>query len=270
MKKLVFSMLALGVLFGNDLATIQKDKKIRIGVRLNQPPFSYQKDGEFSGFEVELAKKIAEKIVGMDGKVELIGINAKDRILYLKNNIADLMIATSSITPERAEQVDFSVPYLSNIQAIIAKKTSGITKIEDLKDKKLLIIPGTTSDAFMQKNPSIGAMVVTCENVPDCKEKLQNDIGDAYLHINILNAHLPIEDSNLTMAVPNVGSFDHIACMIAKDNKALLDSVNKAIYELSKEGFFQKAYEDELKPYFQDTLDKKFLLVDDFYNILNF
>ncbi|MSN97219.1 transporter substrate-binding domain-containing protein, partial [Campylobacter sp. FMV-PI01] len=69
-------------------------KRIKIGVRLSQPPFSVlDGNGNFEGFEVELAKKIGEKIIGRGAKIELVGVNANDRVKFLNDNVADLMIA---------------------------------------------------------------------------------------------------------------------------------------------------------------------------------
>lgn len=87
-KKMTAILLFLCVFgFANDLATIQSTKKVRIGVRLSQPPFSVlNSNNEFEGFEAELAKKLGEKLVGENGYIELVGVSANDRIPFLNNN----------------------------------------------------------------------------------------------------------------------------------------------------------------------------------------
>lgn len=82
MKKTLSVLFLMGVCFGANLADIQKDKVIKIGVRMDQTPFSAMKNGSFEGFEVELAKAVAKKIAGNDVKIELIGVNAKDRVPF--------------------------------------------------------------------------------------------------------------------------------------------------------------------------------------------
>ncbi|CZE45787.1 transporter substrate-binding domain-containing protein [Campylobacter geochelonis] len=269
MKKILTIILLSAIfVFGNDLATIQKTKTIRIGVRLAQPPFSQLNDSkEFVGFEVELAKKIGEDIVGKDGKVELIGVNAGDRIPFLNENKADLMIANFSKTPEREKQVLFSMPYLTNNTAVVSKKSSGIKRVADLYNVKVLVIPNTTTDEWIQKKG--GFNIVYCSNTKDCFDKLQSGEGDAYIHTNILLAYLPLIDSSLELSIKVVGELEFIGAAVAKGNDDLMQAVNNQILELSKNGFFKQAYNDTLNPFYKGTIDKKYLLLDDLYNFFN-
>ena len=90
MKKIFFIILfGFCALFARNLEEIKAANEIRIGVRTDFPPFSQIKDGEFTGFEVELAKAIGNKILGNKGKVVLVGVQAKDRIPMLKNDQID-------------------------------------------------------------------------------------------------------------------------------------------------------------------------------------
>jgi len=266
MKKL-FLLTALCLLgFADTLEEILANKKIRIGVRFSQPPYSQLVDGEFVGFEVDLANAIAKKIIGPDAQVELVGVNAADRIPFLDENKADVMIANFSITPERAQKVLFGAPYLTNNEALVSKKDANIDSIDDVNGIPVLVVPGSTSEAFAK---SKNWETVPCENTKDCFMKLENGVAKAYLHTNILNATLPLMDMNLETSLPILGNFTFIAPGVEKSNEALIKAVNSAIYELSEEGFFKKAYQDDLEPFYKGALDKKFLLLDDMYNSLN-
>lgn len=250
--------------FANDLATIQSIKKIRIGVRISQPPFSVlNSDGEFEGFEVDLAKKIAQKILGPDGRIELVGVNAGDRIPFLEEDKVDLMVANFSQNAERAKRVSFTMPYLSNNDAAVSRKGSGIKAVKDLYNSKVLAIPNTTSAEWLE---SKGIKAIYCSDSKDCFEKLLNKEGDVYVHTNILIAYLPLVNPDLEMSIKIAGDINFIAAAAKKDNKELVSAVNNAILELSKEGFFKEAYESTLLPFYKGTLDKKYLLLDDVYN----
>ncbi len=269
MKKTISVLFLTSVCFGANLADIQKDKVIKIGVRMDQNPFSAMKDGNFEGFEVKLAEAVAKKIAGDDVKIELIGVNAKDRIPFLQDGRADIMFANMTVTPERMRSVDFSMPYLSSIQSVVSKKSADIRKISDLKDRKTLVIPGTTSFDYVKNNPQLGIKDVECKNSKDCFKKFQDGEADAYLHTNILNATWTLMDGSLEVSIPVVGEYEFIAAAVAKDNKELLKAVNDVLMSLSNEGEFQKLYKDILEPYYRGKIEKKYLLLDDVYNSLS-
>jgi len=267
MRKLLLCAALCGLCLGNSLNVIKETKTIRIGVRIAQAPYSVLENGEFHGFEVDLAKAVGKKIVGDDGTIELVGVNAADRIPFLKDNKADLMLANFSITPERANQVDFGSAYLSNVEAVVSQKSAAIRKVNDLSAVRVAVIPDTTSEEWLkEKAAGMDLTMIHCENTKNCLEKMQNGEAQAYVHTNILIATLPLVDQSLEMSMPNVGNYTFIAPAVAKGNKELLEAVNHAILDLSEDGFFQKAYDDDLEPFYKGTLDRKYLLLDDLYN----
>ena len=89
MKKLLISLFVLSsFVFSASLQEIQTSKKVKIGIRQKLPPFSNQDENGISdGFEVSLAKEIAKKLVGEDGEIEFIVLNAKDRIPLCEDRI---------------------------------------------------------------------------------------------------------------------------------------------------------------------------------------
>lgn len=264
MKKILICLILACCVFGNDLETIISSKKVRIGLRTNQAPFSVlREDGKFEGFEVEFAKKIGKALVGEDGEIEFIAVEADNRIEFLKENKADLMIANLSINDKRRKQITFSYPYLSNDESVVSKKSANIKNINDLLDKKVLVVPNTTSYEIAQKNGL--SNFVFCKNTKECFLKLQNNEAVAYLHTNILISYLTILDESLEMSIPMVGDASFIGVGATLENKKLINFVNDEILRLSKEGFFKDAYKSILEPFYRGTLDKKFLLLDDLY-----
>ncbi|NLK66305.1 MAG: transporter substrate-binding domain-containing protein, partial [Campylobacteraceae bacterium] len=249
--------------------SIKSQGIIKIGVRENFPPFSVKNDDEFEGFEVLLAKEIGKKILKKDDGVILVGVDAKDRIPMLKDGSVDLMIAMFAITEEREKEVDFSLPYLLSYMAILAPKDSNLTKFSDFRDKRLLVIPGTTSIEYVNNNQKLfdKVEVVECENQNSCVDMLNMQDANGYFHVMFSLAGIAAEDGRYEVTNKAVGDPSPTAAAVAKGNKGLLDAVNKAIIELSKEGFFKRAYEETFKIYFKDSIKKENFLVDDIYNI---
>lgn len=253
----------------NTLSEIKSSNEIRIGVRNAFPPFSEFKDDSFNGFEVELAKEIGKIILGPTGKVTLVGVDAKDRIPKLNDNIVDLIVANFSVTEERKKYVDVSIPYFSGNMAIVTPKKLGVKKLSDMNFKKIGYLVGTTSQEYIEDNPKDFANIetVACENSYQCFQLLKNGEIDGYFHTIFALGVFPILDDDYTISIPAIGKPDFISAAVAKDNKKLLKQVDRAILELSKDGFFKRAYDETFNTYYKGTLDRKYFLLDDIYNI---
>jgi len=117
---------------------------LRVGVKNAVIGFGYQDEltGEYSGMEIELAKKIAESL-GVD--VEFTAVTAATRTELLDSGDIDCVLATFTITDERKESWDFSTPYYTDYVTVLVQKDSGITGLADLVDKKVGVSSGSTS-----------------------------------------------------------------------------------------------------------------------------
>ena len=265
-KTLVVSLILTSALSANSLQQIKSANVIRIGIVPNNPPLSQiDKSGNFHGFEVAFARKIASAILP-NGKVELVGIANADRGSAVKENRVDLLIANFARTEARAKEMSFSIPYLSTSLAVVARGDKGIKSEGDLNNRKVLTIGGTNSESYL-KNKNIET--VSCKNNMDCFQLLSNGSGDAYMH-NILNvAVIPLLDNDYKISVKAVGPilFDCIATQ--KGNDALLNLVNEKILSLSKEGFFNNAYQNTFANFYKGTVEDKFFLLEDVYSTLS-
>ncbi|MFK3798860.1 transporter substrate-binding domain-containing protein [Pseudomonas sp. NPDC088444] len=113
--------------------------KVRIGVNLSGLPFGTYKPGTQTpvGFAVDLAQDIGHKL-GVE--TEVVPVVAANRAVFLQQGKVDLLIANMTVTPERAEQLDYvPTPYEQLGGALVAPRHSGITRWEDLKDKTVCI-----------------------------------------------------------------------------------------------------------------------------------
>lgn len=102
-----------------------KENKITIGVKEDQPGLSEfdPDDKEFKGFEIDLARYLLREI-GFRGKITFAPILSSDRETALENNAVDLVIASYSITPDRGNDVDFSVPYYRTGQSLLMRESN--------------------------------------------------------------------------------------------------------------------------------------------------
>jgi polar amino acid transport system substrate-binding protein len=120
---------------------------INIGVLVDLPPYGIlNAQQEPDGYDVEVAKLLG-KYLGV--KVNLVQLTSPNRIPFLVTNKIDLIVATFGITPERAKQVLFSIPYSAIENVVFAPKDRKITKIEDLKGLKVGVPRGTVQDVIL-------------------------------------------------------------------------------------------------------------------------
>ena len=255
-------------LFANSLEGIKQSGTIRIGVREGRPPLSQSKNGEFEGFEISLARALSKSVFGEGrGKIEFIPVTAGERIPYLANNKVDLIIGTFIITPERSKHVDFSIPYLSVNFGVLTRKADTISDISQLRDMKILVEGNATAPELYLKKEKFNNLM-RCATTKECYEMVKNGQADAYVNDNIIVLAYEIMDKTMDVPFKTLGPTEFIGVGVSKGNKELLELVNAELIKLSKEGFFERAYNETFEPFYKKAVDKKYFLLDGIYSLL--
>ncbi len=88
-----------------DIKAIKDRGVLKAGVKVDVPKFGYKdpQSGKVEGFEIDLTKAIAKKILGDETKIDVQGVTAKTRGPLLDNGEVDMVIATFTITEERKQ-----------------------------------------------------------------------------------------------------------------------------------------------------------------------
>jgi polar amino acid transport system substrate-binding protein len=150
MKYLLAGLLAIGLARTAVAQTVDEivtRGSINIGVLIDVPPYGTLDDKQQpAGFDADVANLLG-KYMGV--KVNLVPVTGPNRIPYLVTGKVDLLVATFGITPERAKQVMFSIPYSAIENSVFARKDSGISKIEDLKGKRVGVPRGAVQDVLL-------------------------------------------------------------------------------------------------------------------------
>lgn len=127
-------------------AIIQKDK-LTVGISYDSKPFGFRdSDGQIKGVEADLAREIARRILGSDKKVEFKQVSPQARMPMVALGEVDMVISTMTITPQRKKIIDFSIPYFVAGQAICVKKDSKIDSHDDLNNRNVIVVLGTTGE----------------------------------------------------------------------------------------------------------------------------
>jgi putative glutamine transport system substrate-binding protein len=129
--------------------------KMLAGVKYDSPPFgSLDTNGQLHGYDIDLLKEIAKRVLGNEQAVDFEQVFSSTRVIALNSGSLDVVAATMTITPERAKVVDFSEPYFVAHQAVIVPEDSQIQTLDNLNDKTILFVLGTTSEATIKKRLS--------------------------------------------------------------------------------------------------------------------
>jgi len=133
---------------GTTMAALQAAKNIRIGVKFDQPNLGYKSpDSKIpTGFDIEIAKIIAEHLGLAVGEITWVSTDSADREKYLENNTVDIVVASYSMTAERQAVVGQAGPYLVTGQQIMVRKDDAdIDTADDLKGRKVCTVTGSSS-----------------------------------------------------------------------------------------------------------------------------
>ena len=133
-----------------DLDEIKQSGEIRIAINEGLPMFSYLgADMQPEGSDIAAAKLIAEDL-GV--KLKMVSVSTAARIPTIQTGKADITVAALSITPERQQVVDFSIPYSMIEITVAGPKDVKITGYQDLKGMALGVTRATVNDADISKN----------------------------------------------------------------------------------------------------------------------
>ncbi|WP_120945268.1 MULTISPECIES: cysteine ABC transporter substrate-binding protein [Helicobacter] len=240
----------------DSIALIKKRGVLKVGVFSDKPPFGFvDSKGQFQGFDIYIAKRMAKDLLGDAKKIEFVPVEAAARVEFLKSNKVDVIMANFTKTKEREAVVDFAKPYMKVALGVVSKD-GAIKSVDDLKGKNLIVNKGTTADFYFSKNyPSIS--LLKYDQNTETFLALKNNRGAALAHDNTLLFAWVKKNPEFKVGIPSLGDQDVIAPAVKKGNKALLEWLNKEIDTLTQSGFIKEAYDATLKPVYGDDLDPK-------------
>jgi ABC-type amino acid transport substrate-binding protein len=154
--KSIIAVAALLCAFAADaqtLADVKKRGALRIGYSETSVPFSFKdKDGQPSGYSVELCKRIATAITTKSGaavKVEWVPLTPATRLDAVATGKVDMECSTATVTLSRRETVDFSLPIFVDAATVMSRGTAA-KALSDLQGKKIAVAEGTTTVAALE------------------------------------------------------------------------------------------------------------------------
>ena len=222
---------------------IKESGKVIIGVFSDKAPFGYvDENGKYQGYDVYFAERIA-KDLGVE--VEYVSTDPASRVEYAATGKVDIILANFTVTEERAEKVDFALPYMKVKLGVVSPDTAVVRSIDDLKDKTLIVVKGTTAETYFEKNePDV--KLQKYDEYADAYNALLQGRGDAFSTDNTEVLAWAIVNPGYTVGIDALGNADTIAPAVQKGNTSLLNWLNDEIKALGNENFFHADYDATL------------------------
>lgn len=241
------------------LDEIKESGTVKIGVFSDKNPFGYvDEKGEYQGYDVYFAERLA-KDLGVE--VEYVSTDAANRVEYLKSGKVDIILANFTVTEERAESVDFALPYMKVALGVVSPDDALITSAEQLNGKKLIVTKGTTAETFFTENyPDVE--LVKFDQYTEAYNALLDGRGDAFSTDNTEVLAWALQNKGFTVGIDSIGNLDTIAPAVSKGNETLLNWINDEIVALGEEQFFHADYKETLEPVYGSAADADSLVVE--------
>jgi glutamate/aspartate transport system substrate-binding protein len=239
---------------GPVMKRIAETKTITIGHRDASVPLSYLgADGKAQGYSVDLCLKIADAAkeeLKLDKiEVKFVPLSPQTRIPLLTAGTVDIICESSTNTLGRSRQISFLNTTFLTGSKLLVRKTSGIKKIEDLTDKVLVAVLGTTNEKAAQveidtKKIKIKGEIIKVKDHSQAMLNLEQGRADAYVSDDVVLYGLKSAAKNPDEweIVGPYFSYDPYGMMIPRNNDDFRLLGNKTITRLIQSGEMEAIY----------------------------
>ena len=223
---------------------IKQGGTLRLGGTQTSNLFSLlnEKDGKSRGFDAGLAQLITRYILGDAAKYQFTQVNSSTREQVLINNQVDLVIATYSITPARAEKISFAGPYYTSQAGVLVKSNNKtVQSYNDLGGKKVATQAGSTGPAILaQFAPKAG--VQEFQTHQEALDALRQGRVEAYVtdYTLLLNA-LSLGTGDAKLAGTPFGDQDPYGIGLPKGSDGVA-FINGLLKKLQADGTWAKLW----------------------------
>jgi His/Glu/Gln/Arg/opine family amino acid ABC transporter permease subunit len=219
------------------LQRVRSSGRLRVGIDATYPPFGMAQGGEFSGFDVDIARAIAREL---HVQAELVNASFDGVFPALQNGTFDAVISAVTITPERRTTLLFSDPYIRAGQQVVVRTDSAIAGPDNLEGRTVGVQINTTAQFAMEKRP--GVTIAKYNTVDLALLDLQNARVDA------VASDGPVLRYMLRTSFPGLKTVgaeytdEQFGIVLARDSDDLRRAINAALWKLQDSGDYAKIY----------------------------
>jgi len=225
----------------------ERDKKLIIGVKADQPGLGLQTGTQYEGFDIEIGKIIA-KGLGVDAaNIEWKTTVSANREPFIQQGTVDLVVATYTINDDRKTKVSFAGPYFVAGQDLLVKTDSTITGPEQLAGKTVCSVTGSTTAKRIQDNYKETKLQLF-DAYSKCLPLLENGQVDAITTDDIILAGYAAQTqyAGKFKLVGKPFSTEPYGIGLKKDDKSSCEKINDILEAAAADGSYKAAWDATL------------------------
>lgn len=225
---------------------VMKDKVIRAGIMTDSIPGAfYNEDQEWVGFDIDIAKEIANRL---GCELEMVPVNNKTRIAFVQQGRIDMSVANMTHKRERDKSIDFSITYFFDGQKFLARKG----KFDEWKDfigKKIATMQGTTSEINVKNllkdlgDPDYEKNVISFQKESECFQALQMGRVSAWSTDSTILLGYAAKEPGKYELVGDFFSNEPYGIGVPENDSKWRDIINFTIQDMWLDGTYKEIYD---------------------------
>jgi ABC-type amino acid transport substrate-binding protein len=249
---LLFVQLAMGQELDGILKKIKDSKTFTLGHLTSAPPFSFPgPDRRPVGYSIDLCTHIASKIqeqLGINLKLNWVPVTTENRLDMVASGKVDIECGTSTASLSRQQRVDFSLMTFVDGGGLLTKKDLTLRAVADLADKRIAVIPGTTTETALSKflkEEFVTVQTVPVKNHVEGLAAIEKGSADAFASDRGILIGLAVTSKDPSLfALPNLlFSYEPYGFMVRRNDAAFRLAVNRALAGLYRSGDIAAIYD---------------------------
>ncbi|MDD9207437.1 glutamate ABC transporter substrate-binding protein [Georgenia sp. 10Sc9-8] len=232
-------------------------ESLTIGIKYDQPGLGLQEGSEYTGFDVDVARYVADKLGYAEEDLEFTESISAQRETLLENGTVDMIFATYSITDERKERVAFAGPYfVAGQDLLVGADDTEITGPDALDGKVLCSVEGSTSAERIRDEYSQGVELFPAQTYSECVELLSAGNVDAVTTDDIILAGFAAQEEydGQFKLVGNTFSEERYGVGLPQDSD-MCEDVNAAITDMVDDGTWDELVAEHTPEGFEPNPD---------------
>jgi ABC-type amino acid transport substrate-binding protein len=234
------------------LKKIKASSTLTLGYLESAPPFSFPgPDRRPVGYSIDLCTHVAstiQKQLGINLKLNWVPVTTENRLEMVASGKVDIECGTSTASLSRQERVDFSLMTFVDGGGLLTKSDFKLGAVADLADKRIAVIPGTTTETALQKflkEEFVSVKYVPVKNHLEGLAAIEKGLADAFASDRGILIGLAVTSKDpARFALPSIlFSYEPYGFMLRRNDAAFRLAVNRALAGLYRSGGIAPIYE---------------------------